>query len=487
MRVKFTNWSELKIWINYIFILTKALKAKNVTNGTWLRIINSDDDGELSDYHDFDDDWHDDELENNLNQISQTVFDVMIENAKNPSAFTNKRPLVYIGNSERTQRYKNSTNKTAAVGIPKLDTFFSTFQSYQSTIKKLTNKLKQLEKDQEQKGFKLALEDVKRLINDKSLVLMDASKTLVIISGFKTYIEQEVFPSMGIERKKIISENIARTWLKHFEWKYHIGKKDVYYDDHERPDVIEYRKYFLNKIFKLKKWMLKLAGLSLHVSDFLTKVDGRLKTEEKEACVIMKPETNRDRWWKTEDLIKQITEKAILIFEELYPSDVSVFVFDNATSHAAYAKDVLIASQINLKPGGIKLILKERELWPQSQLRRICDDCKKYSPVSENCYAVCVLSLQPDFLIQRPLIKEIIENQGHKVIFYPKFHCELNFIKITVPEALNSVLLEQIRRYSCHSWRFIDAYRKGLTGTAALYTVKKYKSHRRISENVINF
>ncbi|GBC02423.1 hypothetical protein RclHR1_04610009 [Rhizophagus clarus] len=335
MRVKFTNWSELKIWINYIFILT-------------------DDDGELSDYHDFDDDWHDDELENNLNQISQTVFDVMIENAKNPSAFTNKRPLVYIGNSERTQRYKNSTNKTAAVGIPKLDTFFSTFQSYQSTIKKLTNKLKQLEKDQEQKGFKLALEDVKRLINDKSLVLMDA------ISGFKTYIEQEVFPSMGIERKKIISENIARTWLKHFEWKYHIGKKDVYYDDHERPDVIEYRKYFLNKIFKLKKWMLKLLDDNIMVLEELI-----LNENEKCYILIIHDKSTfyaNDRKKLFGDLLDinhfgkkgqdLITEKAILIFEELYPSDVSVFVFDNATSHAAYAKDVLIASQINLKPGG---------------------------------------------------------------------------------------------------------------------------------------
>ena len=84
----------------------------------------------------------------------------------------------------------------------------------------------------------------------------------------------------------------------------------------------------------------------------------------------------------------------------------------------------------NGQPKGIKLILEERGLWPQSQLKRICDDCKKHSPVSENCCAVCVLSLQPDFLAQKPLIKEIVENWGHKVIFYPKFHCELNFIEM---------------------------------------------------------
>lgn len=50
----------------------------------------------------------------------------------------------------------------------------------------------------------------------------------------------------------------------------------------------------------------KGAGLSLHVSDFLTEVDRCLKTEEKEACVIMKLRINHDGWWKTDDLIKQV-------------------------------------------------------------------------------------------------------------------------------------------------------------------------------------
>ena len=161
------------------------------------------------------------------------------------------------------------------------------------------------------------------------------------------------------------------------------------------------------------------------------------------------------------------------------------------------------------QPKGIKLVLEERGLWPQNQLKRICDDCKKHSPILDNCCAVHVLSLQPDFLAQKPLIREVIENRGHKVIFYPKFHCELNFIEMfwgaakryarnncdysfkslekIVPEALNSVSLEQIRRYARRSWRFMDAYRKGLTGIAALYAVKQYRSHRRIPENVIDY
>ncbi|RIA84841.1 hypothetical protein C1645_698280 [Glomus cerebriforme] len=178
---------------------------------------------------------------------------------------------------------------------------------------------------------------------------------------------------MGIERKKTISENIACTWLKHFGWKFHVRKKDVYYNDHERPDVIEYRKHFLNKIFELEKRMPKPLNnniivlkelilnvnkkchilithdkftfyandekktfwrsvghqplqkkgveLSLHISDFFIEVDRYLKTKEK----------------------KHITEKTIPIFEELHPSDVGVFAFDNITSHAAYVEDALIA------------------------------------------------------------------------------------------------------------------------------------------------
>ena len=73
----------------------------------------------------------------------------MIKNAKVSTSFTNKRPLVYIGNSERTQRCKKLAAKTATAGISNLNTFFSISQQipHQST-KKLANNLKQLERDQ---------------------------------------------------------------------------------------------------------------------------------------------------------------------------------------------------------------------------------------------------------------------------------------------------------------------------------------------------
>ena len=69
---------------------------------------------------------------------------------------------------------------------------------------------------------------------------------------------------------------------------------------------------------------------------------------------------------------------------------------------------------------------------------------------------------------------------------YTRNNCDYTFkgLEETVPEALDSVSLEQIRKYARRSWRFIDAYRKGLIGFRALYAAKRYKSHRCIPENV---
>ena len=76
-------------------------------------------------------------------------------------------------------------------------------------------------------------------------------------------------------------------------------------------------------------------------------------------------------------------------------------------------------------PKGIKLVLKERNLWPLTKLDRICAVCKKCSSIQDSCCAVRILELQPDFVNQKSLIEETIESHGHKVIFYPKFPVNL--------------------------------------------------------------
>ncbi|GES95773.1 hypothetical protein GLOIN_2v1785920 [Rhizophagus clarus] len=60
-----------------------------------------------------------------------------------------------------------------------------------------------------------------------------------------------------------------------------------------------------------------------------------------------------------------------------------------------------------------------------------CNKCKEKCQDSSrtSCCACRVISLEPDFLAQKGAIEELIENAGHKCIFFSKFHCELNFIK----------------------------------------------------------
>ena len=47
-----------------------------------------------------------------------------------------------------------------------------------------------------------------------------------------------------------------------------------------------------------------------------------------------------------------------------------------------------------------------------------------------DCCVRRILSLQPDFLAQKSQLQEKIEKRGHKCIFYPKYHCELNYIEM---------------------------------------------------------
>lgn len=127
-------------------------------------------------------------------------------------------------------------------------------------------------------------------------------------------------------------------------------------------------------------------------------------------------------------------------------------------------------------------------------------------PRSDCCWSK-ILSLQSDFLHEKPLLQMVIEEAGHRCLFLPKFHCELNpielfwsFIKTefrthslsckTFKEA--QALFERVRKLCPLStirkyFRKIDrqhsAYKAGLSGAAAHNIVKKYRSHRQIPAN----
>jgi hypothetical protein len=95
------------------------------------------------------------------------------------------------------------------------------------------------------------------------------------------------------------------------------------------------------------------------------------------------------------------------------------------------------------------------------------------------------LMAERDFQEQKGCLKEELEEPGQEVIFYPKFHCELNFIgkfwcscnaftrdhctfiiqclRKILPEAIKSVSIATINRYCHRCMRTFNEYFTGHT------------------------
>ena len=67
---------------------------------------------------------------------------------------------------------------------------------------------------------------------------------------------------------------------------------------------------------------------------------------------------------------------------------------------------------------------------------RVADRCK-------DCCALRILEAQDDFRGEVSLLETTILQAGHEVIFYPKFHCELNYIEFYW------AALKRYTRYNC--------------------------------------
>jgi hypothetical protein len=66
-----------------------------------------------------------------------------------------------------------------------------------------------------------------------------------------------------------------------------------------------------------------------------------------------------------------------------------------------------------------------------SKMFKINGECKgfKCPQGSKTCCLRRILFTQPDFESVKSVLEEVCEARGYEVIFYPKFHCELNFIE----------------------------------------------------------
>ncbi|KIL56227.1 hypothetical protein M378DRAFT_50672, partial [Amanita muscaria Koide BX008] len=288
----------------------------------------------------------------------------------------------------------------------------------------------------------------------------------------------------------------------------------------------------------------KGRGRAIHVSDFINPESGRLiicdrdGTITRDACKIIYPGANGDQWWDCNQLLVQMKD-AIAILEAAHPGKQALYIFDQSSAHASLPPDALKAFEMNKSDGGKQRVQHDTVI-PQSNpfaefrgqaqkmtlpngqpkgLQRVLGERgfnvsglkAKCSPVcpfeSQNCCMAWLLSQQDDFINQPSMLETLLKASGHECIFLPKFHCELNPIEMywgwckyryreegkkTFQDAKNAAIkylnacpLDVIRRFINRSWRFMSAYRLGLTGKAADWVVQKQKQHRQVSQRAM--
>ena len=308
----------------------------------------------------------------------------------------------------------------------------------------------------------------------------------------------------------------------------------------------------------------KGEGASLMVADFVSAKYGYLQSLDgtQSARRLFRAGKNRDGYFTNAEIIEQV-RTAMEIVKECYPNEDHIFVYDNATTHQKRRSAALSAShmvknphatwgpetnqldddgkpitntrgkyikaKIRMEDGtfdgkphsfyypddhpeypgwfkGMQKICEERGF--TKKLNGQCKDFKCHEGATECCYRR-ILHNQPDFINVKSHLEEICEAEGFRVIFLPKFHCELNPIEQcwgyakrlyrmcppssreddlerNVISSLNAIPLSSIRRFSNRAIRFMDAYHKGLNGKQAIWASRRYRSHRILPDSLMD-
>ena len=369
------------------------------------------------------------------------------------------------------------------------------------------------------------------------------------------------------EWEEIYGENGVVTGLKQKEKERKMGGK--YGDGREIIFVTHDESTFSANDGRRSAWMAegesilrpKGRGRGIMASEFLTGAgrlrvrdevnDEELKREglKRDATVYFEYGDKAEGWWKGEDVVKQVLDMAIPVFEKEFGRECrACFMFDNSTNHGVFANDALVAQRMNWNSGGKQPVMRDgwirgdengsvmvrqvmyEEVEEDGQRKRVPKgmkrileekglvrdglkmECRKQWTDEkgqkharrgclvgvEDCCGRRLMELQPDFREQKGMVEEEVTRRGHLVIFYPKFHCELNWIEYfwgdgkrrtrercdyglrrTVPEVLESTEEVRILRWFRKSERIVGAYRDGLTYGSSEFK-NAYKSHRRI-------
>ena len=279
----------------------------------------------------------------------------------------------------------------------------------------------------------------------------------------------------------------------------------------------------------------KSCGSGIMVSDFIDEHNGylRLTDEEyiqavdkvdglqKEARAFLEYGKEHEGYWTAKKFLAQL-EDAVKIADIKYPKDKGYrvcFVFDHSGCHGTFAEDALDASKMNLKPSSKQPRMHDT-FWNGKVQKMVVEDGTpkglravliergvnvtkmKFDEMRE------LISTHPDFRDEQPEIVKFLRRSGFGCIFLPKFHCEINPIekcwaqakrytrahtnytiqrlRITVPQGLDSITIDNIRNYFRKTRNYMFAYLEGYVGGKDLEDqIKRYKkmyvSHRRAS------
>ncbi|KAG2214149.1 hypothetical protein INT45_012098 [Circinella minor] len=214
------------------------------------------------------------------------------------------------------------------------------------------------------------------------------------------YLNHTIIPSI-FNLPGNISASVFWNYMVEWGYSYRANKKAVYYDGHERADVVQYRKEWASKMVEYNHfmekyneddvtkvtlpdlpegqkqivmvtqdestfysnelptnlWLLenenpirnKSPGGSIMVSEFQCPCHGTMRIKNWKSRKFFFAGTNRDGYWTWKDMHQQIKDDVIPLFEKLHPGCQALFILDQSSNHNAYALSAKRATCFNLK------------------------------------------------------------------------------------------------------------------------------------------
>ena len=219
-----------------------------------------------------------------------------------------------------------------------------------------------------------------------------------------------------------VSQRTAVRWLHCLGFQKVDSKRGIYIDGHERQDVVDYRKIYLKKhlvwasthalpppcideppaqpsdkkklvlifhdesIFHSNDdqgWMWgeknkivikpKGQGRGIMVSDFIEEHNGYLRlTEEfaqgkirypdlkQEARVLLRFGSDYEGYWNSDKFLIQVRDAIKIAKVKYSPEEYNVYwFFDQSSGHTAFSDNALVASRMNVKPGGKQPVMHD--------------------------------------------------------------------------------------------------------------------------------